>query len=56
MLAVGVIVLVDVCIIVPLITLSRLGGGITPTVSKEKASRLNVSDYDSIECWCTLLL
>ena len=47
MLAVGLMVLVDVCITVPLITLSRLSGGITPTVNKEKASRLNVCNYDS---------
>ena len=47
LLAVGVIVLVDVCIAVPLVTLSRLNGSITPTVDIEKDSRLNVSDYDA---------
>ena len=46
LLAVAVIALVEVCMIIPPMILSRLDGSITPTVLREKPSRLNVSDYD----------
>ena len=42
LLAVGFIVLVDVCITAPLITLSLLGDDITLSINKEKTPNLNV--------------
>ena len=43
LLAVGAIVLVDVCLIVPLVTLALLDGDCTPIPDKENFPRLNVS-------------
>jgi len=43
LLAVGVIVLVEVCITFPLVILAILDGDFTFTTDKEKTPRLNVS-------------
>ena len=43
LLAVGVIVLVEVCIVVPLAILAIVDGDFTPILDKESVPRVNVS-------------